>query len=223
MKRKWVTAMYLSMLLPMLMAGGCGKNTNGESTAGAVGNVPDVVQAAETTAASEEKEKPKEPAPQEDGSRFMMQVNSVEDSVITGEKEEMPKPPEDGKGSKPPKGENDKQGPGGPEGKAPEGEKPDGDKPDAEKPGAGTPKEGPEGEAMPEMGSGESVSITVTDEAKILKGGPENQTEAALSDIKEGMRIEVVLGEEDVVTEIHIMEEPQEKTTQEQTSDNSES
>lgn len=223
MKRKWVTAMYLSMLLPMLMAGGCGKDTNGESTAGAVGNVPDVVQAAETTAASEEKEKPKEPAPQEDGSCFMMQVNSVEDSVITGEKEEMPKPPEDGKGSKPPKGENDKQGPGGPEGKAPEGEKPDGDKPDAEKPGAGTPKEGPEGEAMPEMGSGESVSITVTDEAKILKGGPENQTEAALSDIKEGMRIEVVLGEEDVVTEIHIMEEPQEKTTQEQTSDNSES
>ena len=223
MKRKWVTAMYLSMLLPMLMAGGCGKDTNGESTAGAVGNVPDVVQAAETTAASEEKEKPEKPAPQEDGSRFMMQVNSVEDSVITGEKEEMPKPPEDGKGSKPPKGENDKQGPGGPEGKAPEGEKPDGDKPDAEKPGAGTPKEGPEGEAMPEMGSGESVSITVTDEAEILKGGPENQTEAALSDIKEGMRIEVVLGEEDVVTEIHIMEEPQEKTTQEQTSDNSES
>lgn len=223
MKRKWVTAMYLSMLLPMLMAGGCGKDTNGESTAGTVGNVPDVVQAAETTAASEEKEKPEKPAPQEDGSRFMMQVNSVGDSVITGEKEEMPKPPEDGKGSKPPKGENDKQGPGGPEGKAPEGEKPDGDKPDAEKPGAGTPKEGPEGEAMPEMGSGESVSITVTDEAKILKGGPENQTEAALSDIKEGMRIEVVLGEEDVVTEIHIMEEPQEKTTQEQTSDNSES
>lgn len=223
MKRKWVTAMYLSMLLPMLMAGGCGKDTNGESTAGAVGNVPDVVQAAETTAASEEKEKLEKPAPQEDGSRFMMQVNSVEDSVITGEKEEMPKPPEDGKGSKPPKGENDKQGPGGPEGKAPEGEKPDGDKPDAEKPGAGTPKEGPEGEAMPEMGSGESVGITVTDEAKILKGGPENQTEAALSDIREGMRIEVVLGEEDVVTEIHIMEEPQEKTTQEQTSDNSES
>lgn len=223
MKRKWVTAMYLSMLLPMLMAGGCGKDTNGESTAGAVGNVPDVVQAAETTAASEEKEKPEKPTPQEDGSRFMMQVKSVEDSVITGEKEEMPKPPEDGKGSKPPKGENDKQGPGGPEGKAPEGEKPDGDKPDVEKPGAGTPKEGPEGEAMPEMGSGESVSITVTDEAKILKGGPENQTEAALSDIKEGMRIEVVLGEEDVVTEIHIMEEPQEKTTQEQTSDNSES
>lgn len=223
MKRKWVTAMYLSMLLPMLMAGGCGKDTNGESTAGAVGNVPDVVQAAETTAASAEKEKPEKPTPQEDGSRFMMQVKSVEDSVITGEKEEMPKPPEDGKGSKPPKGENDKQGPGGPEGKAPEGEKPDGDKPDVEKPGAGTPKEGPEGEAMPEMGSGESVSITVTDEAKILKGGPENQTEAALSDIKEGMRIEVVLGEEDVVTEIHIMEEPQEKTTQEQTSDNSES
>lgn len=223
MKRKWVTAMYLSMLLPMLMAGGCGKDTNGESVAGAVESVPDVVQAAETTEASEEKEKPEKPAPQEDGSRFMMQVDSVEDSVITGKKEEMPKPPEDGKGSKSPKGENDKQGPGGPEGKAPEGEKPDGDKPDAEKPGAGTPKEGPEGEAMPEMGSGESVSITVTDEAKILKGGPENQTEAALSDIKEGMRIEVVLGEEDVVTEIHIMEEPQEKTTQEQTSDNSES
>lgn len=71
---------------------------------------------------------------------------------------------------------------------------------------------------MPEMGSGESISITVTDETKILKGGPENQTEAALSDIKEGMRIEVVLGEEDVVMEIHIMEEPQE-----QTADNSES
>lgn len=223
MKRKWVTAMYLSMLLPMLIAGGCGKDTNGESAAGAVGSVPDVVQAAETTESSEEKEKPKEPAPQEDGSRFMMQVKSVEDSVITGEKAEMPKPPEDGKGGRPPKDGNDKQGPGGPEGKAPEGEKPDGEAPDAEKPDAGTPKEGPEGEAMPEMGSGESVSITVTDETKILKGGPENQTEAALSDIKEGMRIEVVLGEEDVVTEIHIMEEPPEQTAQEQTSDNSES
>lgn len=47
MKRKWVTAMYLSMMLPMLMTGGCGKDTNGESAAGAVGSVPDVVQAAE--------------------------------------------------------------------------------------------------------------------------------------------------------------------------------
>lgn len=223
MKRKWVTAMYLSMMLPMLIAGGCGKDTNGENAAGAVESAPDVVQAAETTESSEEKEKPKEPAPQEDGTRFMMQVKAVEDFVITGEKAEMPKPPEDGKGGRPPKDGNDKQGPGGPEGKAPDGEKPDGDKPDAEKPGAGTPKERPEGEAMPEMGSGESVSITVTDETKILKGGPENQTEAALSDIKEGIRIEVLLGEEDVVTEIHIMEEPQEQTAQEQTSDNSES
>lgn len=194
MRKKRIIMYGCMTALAVSMMTGCGKSDNASD-----GNSQVASQEKSDSGNQKEQGKPDE----QDGSQ-MVQVTKVEEDTITAKVAATPEGRDgDNSGEKP-------QGTPPAEGEKPEGTPP-ADTGEGQKP-EGTPSaDDGKGQKDDKGGrsfqfSDETISIKVTSDTKITKGGRDNQEEASVSDIQENSILRVVLDDDNQAESIQIME-----------------